>query len=325
MFMTRSSNVSRNQHRRRLEQLERLRATAVTLCVSSQTPQELAPEEPVVIMRLDRAHTKPRPKLDLGQMADMSIPSSAPPAMAKPIQPRVKQENSSQYLRVDGAADWTRPRKRQPLEAAQSARESQHGPCGLDSEFRRLRAVIQEQLPEVQHAALVFSSLDQAQETAEIVAGLGVALIESGQAKVLLVDGSHSIATLSKHFGCADATGLAEVFQEELPWSDAVITTAVSRVDLLPAGRKCWPALVSSADQQWTRLIQDAQAEYDFVLIAAAGPDHPGFKPMASAADMTYMLASCETTHKSALQESLENLSVAGVGPLACILTQTGN
>ncbi|MBU6410219.1 MAG: polysaccharide biosynthesis tyrosine autokinase, partial [Verrucomicrobia bacterium] len=93
------------------------------------------------------------------------------------------------------------------------------------------------------------------------------ATLAKANARVLLIDGDMRRPGLHRHFGLPSAPGLAEVLDDEISLLDAVLSTGMENLTLLPAGqaRRNPGDLVLSP--VWAQLLAAAKAQFDYILV----------------------------------------------------------
>jgi len=105
-------------------------------------------------------------------------------------------------------------------------------------EYRKLKTTVLRLAPRhaKQYALMVTSSLPGEGKSLTAI-NLAVSLAQDVGHSVLLIDADLRRPSLSEYMGVPDRTGLNECICEGYPVSSAILRTAISRLDLLPAGK----------------------------------------------------------------------------------------
>lgn len=100
-----------------------------------------------------------------------------------------------------------------------------------------------------------------------------------GGSRVLLVDADLRKGCLHSQFGLKSTQGLNEVLSQGLPWAQAVQTTAMPNLSLLPRGSLSRNPGELFLSQKMRDLLKELAAEFDYVIIDTA--------PVMAADDVT--------------------------------------
>lgn len=99
-----------------------------------------------------------------------------------------------------------------------------------------------------------------------VAAELAVAAACGGDRRVLLVDGNLPRPSLADRFGVAPGPGLAEVLLEQQDVEQAVQTTNVPHLSLLPAGDPCGAIQRAYDSAQLAPVIESLRQAFDLVV-----------------------------------------------------------
>lgn len=103
-----------------------------------------------------------------------------------------------------------------------------------------------------------------------VTLGLGAAIAESGRS-VIAVEGDFRAKALSSAFGLSDdLTGLSDILAGGASLDDALYTTVVDGLMVLPAGGKTEAASELLAGQSMVDVLKSLLDKFDFVLVSGA-------------------------------------------------------
>jgi succinoglycan biosynthesis transport protein ExoP len=141
-----------------------------------------------------------------------------------------------------------------------------------------------------------------------VASNLSRALAFTGS-KVLLVDGDIRKGVMHDEFETELSPGLADVLEKGVSWRDAIKTTDLKSLDLMPRGRAdshIGELLLSEAN---TNFLKESKSEYDFVIIDSppvlAADDTPSIAPKI---DGIIMIMRTAFTSSRLTQTSLDQL-----------------
>jgi capsular exopolysaccharide synthesis family protein len=131
--------------------------------------------------------------------------------------------------------------------------------------FQNLRsALVYKDTPGNPPRSIVIASATAQDGKSTVAANLAVTLAQSGS-RVLLVDADLRRGILHEQFAVPSEPGLAEVLAERCDWANAVVTTAVPNLFLLPSGAR--PARPGSLFAMSTgKFLADIAGHYDYYL-----------------------------------------------------------
>ncbi|MDD5349582.1 MAG: AAA family ATPase [Chthoniobacteraceae bacterium] len=113
--------------------------------------------------------------------------------------------------------------------------------------------------------ALMVTSAAPGEGKTALAANLAATLAFSG-AKTLLVDCDMNGGRLHEFFGATPDKGFLNVLQQQIPWNEAVVQTAIDNLYLLPRGE----ALAYPAEHFFGAFLKDVYAEFDYLIFDSA-------------------------------------------------------
>ena len=251
-------------------------------------------------------------------------------------------EMQNTYLRnADEAARYTGvsvlgtvPHFAEPTDASLSlARQSglspslryYHAPGSADAEaFRSVRtAIFHSDLPRDAGAIIQVTSAEPGDGKSTVAGNLAAAVAQSGK-RVLLIDADLRRPTAHDLFGVRGETGLTDVLTGELGWENAVRSTGVDRLSVMPAGsRTDMPAELLS-NSNLGGLLETAKREFDFVvldtppLLAVSDPCI-----VAPYADTTLLVIRLNKNKRDHATKSLEMVRSHGMKVLGVVVNDS--
>ena len=114
-------------------------------------------------------------------------------------------------------------------------------------------------------AFLITSSLPN-EGKSTVSANLATVIALSG-AKTLLVDGDLRRGRLHRQFGLENECGFSEVLKNEVSWTEAVHSTPVENLSLIPRGRSITHPGERLLGPITDRFLREVYAQYDYVII----------------------------------------------------------
>jgi capsular exopolysaccharide synthesis family protein len=142
--------------------------------------------------------------------------------------------------------------------------------------------------------------------------------------RTLLIDANLRRPVLHRVFATGPEPGLAELLRGEAAADQAVHSTPVSRLWLLPAGRLDDYALQALAQDDVGRLLAELRGQYDFVVI-----DTPPVLPVADApmlarhVDAVLLAVLCGTSRLPQVEAARARLEALGVRLLGAVVACT--
>ncbi|MDA8744860.1 polysaccharide biosynthesis tyrosine autokinase [Rubripirellula amarantea] len=100
------------------------------------------------------------------------------------------------------------------------------------------------------------------------ISNMAISFAQTGK-KVLLIDADMRRPVIAKLFGIDQEPGLSDYLERRIPFEGAVTRTEVANLDIVPNGGPTAEPAELLESVQLTRLLQEACAKYDLVLIDA--------------------------------------------------------
>lgn len=150
---------------------------------------------------------------------------------------------------------------------------------------------------------------------------LAISLVRSTGARVLLVDGDLRSPDIHSILQVRLEPGLAEALSNQTALDDAIVPSTIPRLDVLPAGQLACSPHKLFAEGAFQRLLADAHARYDYVVV-----DTP---PVLCASESLYISQAADGTIVCALRDvsrsrqvrlATERLAAAGANLLGAAL-----
>ena len=142
-----------------------------------------------------------------------------------------------------------------------------HRPGSLAAEaYRSVRTALFHLLPEEGKRILQVTSSEAGDGKSTLAGNLGIAMAQSGK-RVLIVDADLRKPRVHRLFGVFGGTGLTDVLEGELDWSEAVQGTHIERLHVLAAGSETsLPAELLSGPRIGD-VLAEAGKSYDWVIV----------------------------------------------------------
>jgi capsular exopolysaccharide synthesis family protein len=142
-----------------------------------------------------------------------------------------------------------------------------HRPTSIEAEaYRSVRTALYFTTHSERHKVVQVTSPNMSDGKSTLIANLAVAIAQSGR-KVILVDADLRRPRLHKVLGLSARTGLAKVIAGEVELAEAVQTTVVPNLSVLPCGpRPAQPAELLTLPR-FADLLEELRESYDYVLI----------------------------------------------------------
>jgi capsular exopolysaccharide synthesis family protein len=152
---------------------------------------------------------------------------------------------------------------------------------------------------------------------------LASSLARAGR-QTLLVDGDMRCPTAHRLFDLPQDPGLSDVLRGDADWADVIRPTAVSRLDLIPAGFCDSEAIQALASECLRKGLDGLRERYDFVVI-----DSPPVLPVADAlmigqhVDGVILSVMRGVSRLPKVQTAFERMSSFGIRMLGAVVTGT--
>ncbi len=164
--------------------------------------------------------------------------------------------------------------------------------------------------------SVAFTGIDA--RSSAITAAAAVMLSQRSDATVCVVDANFAAPSLHEHFGTANAAGLSEAIDLELPPANAAHQVR-SNLWLVTAGHGPRPSFASEAAR--VRMAQFI-AGFDFVLVdleSVTGPgEGTGLSPLLSG---VILVIAADATRRESARRATRMLSGSGASVIGAVLT----
>ncbi|MBI1904493.1 MAG: hypothetical protein HYS13_25635 [Planctomycetia bacterium] len=208
-------------------------------------------------------------------VADMSQPAPTllfPPIVLLPhlgTIPALRKQVPAPEIALTSPPPAPQPQTIESIQRRNDPAERFAGPFPVANGCRRLRDAILKRVT-APPCALACIHLTASPHHASRLADLALALAETAEGDVLLLDADLGAFGLSRHFGVDDRPGLSEVLGDGRPWREAVHETALKRIQIMPTGLAISTALYAASADGLGILLDDLKKTFRFVLIAAS-------------------------------------------------------
>jgi capsular exopolysaccharide synthesis family protein len=135
----------------------------------------------------------------------------------------------------------------------------------ISEQYRTIRTNIQFASIDKEFKTLMVTSSGPGEGKSTTVANLAVVLAQQGK-RVLLVDGDLRKPTVHYTFKVSNIYGLTNVLTRQTTLKEAVVTTKIPDVDVLPSGPVPPNPSELIDSKAMTHVIEEAKTLYDFVL-----------------------------------------------------------
>jgi Mrp family chromosome partitioning ATPase len=187
--------------------------------------------------------------------------------------------------------------------------------------FRALSANVLSQLPRGRSAAILFTSPGDHEGKTATLAALAAILAEGISGGVVAVDCNVHRPDLAAQVGLSTRRGLADVLSGSTRWQEAVRSTALDGLRVLPGvpvAEGGQPAVDWVAMEP---LLDELRRQYRLVLLDGASLTQPEVAPLARVCDGTYLVVRLGQTTRRAAVEAIRTIQGAGGRVLGCVVT----
>lgn len=138
----------------------------------------------------------------------------------------------------------------------------------LAESFRQLRTEVLSKLHHRRFKSLMLTGAQPGSGTTAILGNLG-ASAALNQRRVLIIDANFRRPAQHEVFGVERGPGLGEVLSGEVTLEQAIATTEVENLDLMPIGESDGTMLERLESERFTQLLRDVEKNYDVILVDA--------------------------------------------------------
>lgn len=186
--------------------------------------------------------------------------------------------------------------------------------------YRTIRTAVFFSIPQEQARVIQVTSSMTAEGKSTLASNLGIAMAQSGQS-VLIIDADCRRPNQHLIHGCERQQGLSAVVTGMQTHKEAIRSTAIERLDLMPCGPETPNPSELLGSENFTQLLQKLAAHYDRIIV-----DSPPVSPVADASilaarcDATILVVRAEKTRRKALLRSCETLLHVGGRIVGCVV-----
>jgi hypothetical protein len=160
----------------------------------------------------------------------------------------------------------------------------------------------------------------QKDQAGRLAARLAIAMADSSEARILLVDGHGQREGIATCFDLGDAPGWAEVVGGRVSLRDVAQGTKFPKLHIMSAGLGKWTTLPDARDRL-ANTLKESRAGYQFVLIDGGSYMEPAGRALAQACDGAYLLIQAGFTSERSAKAALRRLREWKVRLLGGVLT----
>ena len=141
-----------------------------------------------------------------------------------------------------------------------------HRPGSLAAEaYRSVRTALFH-LIKADRRVLQITSSEAGDGKSTLVGNLGIAMAQSGK-KVLIIDADMRKPRVHRLFGVFGGTGVSDVLEGELDWTEAIQSTHIERLHVLAAGSETSLPAELLSSPRLAEVLKEASDNYDWVLV----------------------------------------------------------
>jgi capsular exopolysaccharide synthesis family protein len=189
--------------------------------------------------------------------------------------------------------------------------------------FRNIRSALLFMRNGGARAKTILITSSQPREGKSTVALYLASTMAMANSRVLMVDGDMRRPALHKYFAAAPRPGLAEVLSEEISARDAVISSGLKNLSLLPAGVATQNPGELVLSTHWGRTLEELYSQFDYILIDSppllATDDAAGLAPKA---DGVMLIVRGSFTSARTARRGLEVLKQRGAHVLGLVFNR---
>lgn len=158
-----------------------------------------------------------------------------------------------------------------------------------------------------------------------LAANLAAAIAESGK-RVLLVDGDFRRPRVHKYYKVDDSIGLASVIEGEAELSDAIRSTSIKNLDVLPCGPRPKNPSELLTSERFAALLDMLRQKYDIVILDSP-PVLAVTDPVAIAprVDGIFVVMRLTKSARSNIRRAMETLDAVGARVIGVVVNGIGS
>jgi receptor protein-tyrosine kinase/non-specific protein-tyrosine kinase len=170
---------------------------------------------------------------------------------------------------------------------------------------------------------LLFTSSVHSEGTTTVTSCSAIGLARHLRESVLIVEANTYKPGLASYFGLPDGPGFADVIQDESMLDEAILTTSVPGLAVLPAGASRIPTPGEFATESTAEILKRAERGYRYVLID--GPPillYPESRVLLRYVDEAVLVVQAGLTKKQVAENALQILKSSGVWVAGVVLNR---
>ena len=188
-------------------------------------------------------------------------------------------------------------------------------------QYRALRTSILAQNPTGQPRSLVFTSSSPREGKTVTTLNLAITIADSGEHRVLVVDGDLRFGRVAEMLGVAPRPGLTDLLADEAAIDAVVQSTLIENLDVVAAGRAIANPTELVASSHARQLFGLFKSRYDVVLVDTPPLSYTDASVIASYCDGAYLAVKMGDTHRHKADHAIGLIESAGGRVLGCVMT----
>jgi|AntRauTorckE6833_2_1112554.scaffolds.fasta_scaffold01276_7 capsular exopolysaccharide synthesis family protein len=191
----------------------------------------------------------------------------------------------------------------------------------ISESFRRLENNLLYSNPDATLNSILVTSSGKGEGKTTTISNLGVVLAEAGY-NTIIVETDFRRPNLHNMFGLEKVPGFIEILFDDIRAEEAIQSTVVPDLSVLPAGRRPPNAAAITQSKAFLQFLKSLENSYDIVLI-----DSPPFgiitdaSAMLTQTDAAVVIAKFGKTQEMQLQQTLEQLHRLNTNIMGTVLT----
>ncbi len=194
----------------------------------------------------------------------------------------------------------------------------------FDYAIRLMRAELRDPVERQRERSALIVGTRGGDGAASVALNLALAAVSSGE-RVLVIDADPATRALSDLIAPNAAIGLYDVLSGRVPLMEALVGDRRSGLRALPMRARRAQTQARPARGAWERLIAQAKARFDYVILVGAPlADEPDSRAIAEATDQVALVLRADRAARADLATALRALRVRGEKTCGIVLTMAG-
>ncbi|MFT3809192.1 MAG: exopolysaccharide transport family protein [Micropepsaceae bacterium] len=191
----------------------------------------------------------------------------------------------------------------------------------FDYAIRLMRAELRDPIERQRERSALVVGTRSGDGAASVALNLALAAVASGE-RVLIIDADPATRALTELVAPSAAIGLYDVLAGRVPLMEALVGDKRSGLRALPLAARKSPTQARPARGAYERLIAQARARFDYVILVGAPlADEPDSRAIAEAADQVALVLRAQRATRADLSTALRALRVRGEKTCGIVLT----